>query len=129
VPSPRCGETIAAMPQTVLIVDDHEPFRRRARQLLEAEGYLVVGEAADGPNAIEASDRLRPDIVLLDVRLPGMDGFAVAERLAGEPDPPAVVLISSRGEEAYRRRLQTTPARGFIGKTELTGECLASLLS
>lgn len=117
------------MPQTVLIVDDHEPFRERARALLEAEGFEVVGEAADGESALEASHRLRPAVVLLDVQLPGLDGFAVAERLAAEADAPAVVLISSRGADAYRHRLQTSPARGFIAKAELSGECLASLLS
>jgi DNA-binding NarL/FixJ family response regulator len=117
------------MSRTVLIVDDHEPFRVRARTLLEAEGFEVVGEAADGESALEASQRLRPEIVLLDVQLPGADGFAVAERLAAESHPPTVVLISSRAAETYRRRLQASPARGFIAKAELSGACLASLLS
>ena len=117
------------MPETVLIVDDHEPFRARARALLEADGFEVVGEAADGESALEASHRLRPAVMLLDVHLPGLDGFAVAERLAAEADSPMVVLVSSRGAETYRRRLQASPARGFIAKAELSGECLASLLS
>jgi DNA-binding NarL/FixJ family response regulator len=115
--------------RTVLIVDDHAPFRARARELLDAEGFRVVGEAADGMEAAAACDRLRPDIVLLDVRLPGADGFAVAERLAERVDPPAVVLISSRGVEAYRQRLRASPARGFIAKAELSGACLAALLT
>jgi DNA-binding NarL/FixJ family response regulator len=113
----------------VLIVDDHDGFRAGARALLEADGFEVLGEAADGESAIAAARRLRPDIVLLDVQLPGVDGFAVAERLAAEADPPAIVLISSRGADAFRRRLATSPARGFIGKVELSGECLASLLA
>jgi DNA-binding NarL/FixJ family response regulator len=117
------------MPRTVLIVDDHEPFRERARALLEAEGFAVVGEAADGASALAASHRLRPEIVLLDVQLPGPDGFAVAERFAAESHAPTVILISSRAAETYRRRLETSPARGFIAKAELSGECLASLLS
>ncbi len=116
------------MPRTVLIVDDHEPFRERARALLEAEGFEVVGDVADGELALEASRRLRPEVVLLDVQLPGSDGFAVAERLAAESGAPAVVLISSRGADTYRRRLQTSPAHGFIAKAELSGECLASVL-
>jgi DNA-binding NarL/FixJ family response regulator len=118
-----------AMPQTVLIVDDHEPFRERARALLTAEGFEVVGVAADGESALEAARRLRPDVVLLDVQLPGLDGFAVAERLSAESQAPTIVLISSRAVEAYRRRLQTSPAHGFIAKAELSGECLASLLA
>jgi DNA-binding NarL/FixJ family response regulator len=115
--------------RTVLIVDDHAGFRAGARALLTADGFHVVGEAADGEAALEAAHRLRPEIVLLDIQLPGIDGFVVAERLAGEPDGPAVVLISSRGPGAFRRRLATSPARGFISKGELSGECLASLLS
>ena len=114
--------------RTVLIVDDHAGFRAGARALLTADGYDVVGEAPDGETALAAARRLRPEIVLLDIQLPGLDGFAVADRLAGEPQGPAIVLISSRSADAFRRRLASSPARGFIAKTELSGECLASLL-
>jgi DNA-binding NarL/FixJ family response regulator len=117
------------MSKTVLIVDDHQGFRAGARALLEADGHQVVGEAADGESAIEQARRLRPQVVLLDIQLPGIDGFAVAERLAAEPVPPAVVLVSSRGRGAYRAKLATTSARAFITKEELSGECMASLLS
>src|SRR4051794_13879590 len=106
--------SMAAMPPRVLIVDDHAGFRARARALLEVDGFDVVGEAADGEAALEASHRLRPDVVLLDVRLPRRDGFWVAERLVAEADPPAVVLISSRAPDAFRRRIEASPARGFI---------------
>ena len=114
---------------TVLIVDDHAGFRAGARDLLEAEGFEVLGEAADGESAVEQARLLRPQVVLLDIQLPGPDGFAVAERLAAEPAAPAVVLVSSRGRGAYRARLETTPARGFITKAEFSGECLISLLA
>ena len=97
------------MPRTVLIVDDHAGFRAVARALLEADGFEVVGEAADGESALEAARRLRPDVVLLDIQLPGLDGFAVAERLAAAGRAPAVVLISSRGADAFRRRLARQP--------------------
>lgn len=119
---------MARMSWTVLIVDDHQGFRAGARALLEAEGFRVLGEAADGEAAVAAAQRLHPQVVLLDVQLPGLDGFAVAERLAADPAGPTIVLISSRSEAAYRRRLATTPARGFITKEEFSGECLASLL-
>jgi DNA-binding NarL/FixJ family response regulator len=115
--------------RTVLIVDDHAGFRAGARALLEAEGFDVLGEAEDGESAVELARRLRPEVVLLDVQLPGMDGFAVAERLAAEPVAPTVVLISSRARSAFRTRLGTTSARGFITKAEFSGECLASLLA
>jgi DNA-binding NarL/FixJ family response regulator len=120
---------MGSMAWTVLIVDDHAGFRAGARALLEAEGFDVLGEAADGQSAVEQARRLRPQVVLLDVQLPGMDGFAVAERLAAEPAAPAVVLISSRGQGAFRKRLEATPARGFITKAEFSGECLTSLLA
>ena len=117
------------MALTVLIVDDHAAFRAGARALLEVDGFDVVGEAADGESALEQARRLRPEVVLLDVQLPGIDGFAVAERLAAERFAPAVVLISSRARSAFRGRLETTPARGFITKAEFSGESLTSLLA
>ena len=116
--------------RTVLIVDDHVVFRSLARSLLEAEGFEVVGEAPDGRSAIDAAFQLRPDIVLLDVQLPDLDGFTVAERLAAiDPDRPAVVLVSSRDSSSYRRRLAATPARGFITKSQLSGSALSALVA
>ncbi len=70
------------MPTSVLIVDDHPSFRLSARRMLEAYGYTVVGEAEDGERALAAAEELKPDLVLLDVQLPDIDGFEVAERLA-----------------------------------------------
>jgi DNA-binding NarL/FixJ family response regulator len=122
-----CG-TIKAMGPTVLIVDDHAAFRASARALLQAEGFEVVGEAADGAEAVQAVASLRPEIVLLDIQLPDLDGLAVAEQLATVPDGPTVVLISSRDAAAYGPRLQATPARGFIPKSRLSGEALAALV-
>jgi DNA-binding NarL/FixJ family response regulator len=113
---------------TVLIVDDHEGFRQVARALLEAEGVQVVGEAADGESAIVEAQRLRPQLVLLDVQLPGIDGFEVAARLAEANDPPAVVLTSTHAADSYRRRLMQSPARAFIPKDELSGKALAALI-
>jgi DNA-binding NarL/FixJ family response regulator len=113
---------------TLLIVDDHEGFRASARAMLEAEGFDVVGEAADGAEAIEAVALLRPEIVLLDIQLPGLDGLAVAEQLAAGPNAPAVVLTSSRDATAYGPRLGQTSARGFIPKSGLSGEALAALV-
>jgi DNA-binding NarL/FixJ family response regulator len=113
---------------SVLIVDDHAEFREAASALLEAEGFTVVGSAADGDAAIAAAKRLRPQVVLLDVQLPGLDGFGVAELLACTFEPPAVVLISSREAVAYGRRLETAPVRGFIPKRALSGAALAALV-
>jgi DNA-binding NarL/FixJ family response regulator len=117
------------VPLTVLIVDDHEGFRQVARELLEAEGVEVVGEAADGESAITEAERLRPQLVLLDVQLPDIDGFEVAARLSKANNPPAVVLTSSHAANSYRRRLAQSPACAFIPKGEVSGEALAALLA
>lgn len=116
------------MRPTVLIVDDHDGFRESARALLEAEGFSVVGDAANGAAAIAAAAQLRPDIVLLDVQLPDVDGFAVAGRLAAGPDPPRVVLTSSRDATTYGRSVAAAPVCGFLAKRELSGAALAALV-
>ena len=117
------------MPRTLLIVDDHAGFRSSARALLEAKGRLVVvGEAGTGTEAITAVHRLRPDIVLLDIALPDIDGFAVCESImAGENVQPIVVLTSSRSPASYGSRLSASPARGFIPKDDLTAASLQAL--
>src|SRR3990170_588516 len=109
------GSMVVVRP-TVLIVDDHDGFRDAATSLLAASGYDVVGSAANGREALTEAARLRPDIVLLDIQLPELDGFAVADRLAGEPGAPAVVLISSHDAVTYGPRLAAAPARGFLAK-------------
>jgi DNA-binding NarL/FixJ family response regulator len=116
------------MGRTVLIVDDHAPFRAVAQALLQLEGFEVVGEAADARSALEAVGRLRPDVVVLDIQLPDLDGFEVARRLAQAGDPPVIVLVSSRDSSAYRRRLADSPARGFIPKSDLSGAAVAALV-
>jgi DNA-binding NarL/FixJ family response regulator len=126
--APACVCDDDSVRPTVLIVDDHEGFRTSARALLEADGFDVVGESADGGGALRAVSELRPQVVLLDIQLPDMDGFAVAARLAETSDPPAVVLISSRDAAAYGPRLRATPSRGFIPKSELSGKTLADLI-
>lgn len=117
------------MRTTVLIVDDHEPFRDSAAALLGAEGFDIVGGVGDGASVLPVVERLRPEVVLLDVQLPDVDGFEVAERLAASPNPPRVVLISSRDAEAYGPRVRAAAVRGFLAKRELSGASLAALVS
>jgi len=114
---------------TLLIVDDHEGLRSFARTVLGAEGFDVIGEAADGETAIVAVQTLHPDVVLLDIGLPGIDGFEVAERLAGVPGAPSFVLTSSRRASDYGQRMADSPARGFLPKHELSGPAIAALLA
>lgn len=116
------------MPASVLIVDDHPSFRASARRMLEASGYAVVGEAADGEAAIAAAGELDPDLILLDVQLPDLDGFEVAARIAGMGSGvPAIVLTSSRDLSDFGDAVAESPARGFIAKSELSGETFAEL--
>jgi two-component system nitrate/nitrite response regulator NarL len=114
------------MRRTVLIVDDHPPFRAAARALLEAGGFAVVGEAADGAEALAGVAELGPEVVLLDIQLPDLDGFAVARQLAADGFTAAVVLTSSRSAASFRRRLAANPGLTFIPKSELSGPTLAA---
>jgi len=112
----------------VLIVDDHASFRALARMVLAADGFDVVGEAGDGADALTAARDLRPDVVLLDVQLPGLDGFGVAEALAQQPPAPVVVLVSTRSRTDYGRQVADSTAHGFIAKAELSGAALRLVL-
>jgi DNA-binding NarL/FixJ family response regulator len=113
---------------TVVIVDDHAIFRSTARALLEFDGFEVVGEAGDADAGVAAAERLRPDVVLLDVRLPDTDGFAVAERLLAGGSGPAVILTSSSDDPLYPDRARRVGARGFVAKHDLSGAALLALL-
>jgi DNA-binding NarL/FixJ family response regulator len=118
------------MATRVLVVDDHESFRKFARALLTAEGFEVVAEASDAASALRAAAEFGPDLVLLDVRLPDGDGFGVAETISAiTPHPPVVVLCSSRDVASYRGRLAGTAAAGFVAKRDLSGAALRAFLS
>jgi DNA-binding NarL/FixJ family response regulator len=110
----------------VLIVDDHAGFRAHARRLLECEGYSVVGEAADSAQALEAARELAPDFALVDVYLPGEDGFALTARLHQLAQAPAVVLTSSRDDLA--ECVAESPACGFVPKSELSRNTIDEVL-
>ena len=116
------------MPRTVVIADDHPSFRASARAILQSEGFDVVGEAEDGAGALAAVHALDPDVLLLDVQLPDMDGFAVCGELSLNGGPPAVVLVSSRDASDYGGLIEQSGARGFIPKAELSGTALSDLL-
>ena len=96
--------------------------------LLEVEGYDVVGEAPDGMSALDAVRELDPDVVLLDVNLPDIDGFDVAARLRNGTQQPTIVLVSSRDSSDFGPLVARSGARGFISKADLSGAALAALL-
>ena len=116
------------MRRSVLLVDDHAGFRRSLGVFLAEAGYDVTGEAADGASALREAARLRPDVVLLDVQLPDLDGFEVARQLAEGPSPPAVVMISSRDDPTYPRMATESSTRGFVPKSRLSRASLEQIL-
>lgn len=119
----------ASMEWQVVLVDDHDAYRAQERELCEAHGLRVVGEASDGTSALEIVRRLQPDLVLLDIVLPDIDGFEVAERLEALPEPPQVILVSSREASDYGERLADAPILGFISKADVSAQAIEALLS
>lgn len=89
----------------------------------------MVGEAVDGHDALRLAALLEPDIVLLDIQLPDIDGFVVADQLGDGAHIPIVVLISSRDRSTYTSRLDAMPEMSFLSKRELSGAALDSLIS
>lgn len=116
------------MGMRILLVDDHAPFRQITRELLTLEGFDIVGEAADGHAGLAEAARLRPEVVVLDIQLPDLDGFTVSRMLMATPDAPAVVLVSSREARDYGEQLGDS-ALPFISKNNLSGAALCSVLA
>jgi DNA-binding NarL/FixJ family response regulator len=111
---------------TVLIVDDHAGFRAGARRMLEAGGWDVIGEAADGAAGVDAARQLAPDVVLLDLNLPDASGL---ELVADLPRGSAVVLTSTHEEEELDELARERGARGFLPKSVLSGDALSALVA
>lgn len=116
------------MARTVLLVDDYPGSRACARKLLEADGFDVVGEAENGTAAIAAVRELKPEIVVLDVQLPDIDGFEVTKRLRSDGSAPTIVLVSSRDRSDYGDVVSSCGADGFIPKAEFSASALVDLL-
>ena len=105
------------MPVRVLIVDDQEPFRLAARMVVEAtDGFDVVGEAETGEAGVSMASELGPDLVLMDVNLPGIDGLEATRRILREQDPPIVLLLSTYEEEEYAPRAAECGAAAYVPK-------------
>ncbi len=113
---------------TVLIVDDHPGFRSQCRALLEAEGVVVLAEAEDGRSGVAGVRAMRPDIALVDVYLPDIDGFEVAARLRDD-GVATVVLTSTRDMSRYSSRIAACGAAGFVPKDELSASSLVGFLA
>jgi CheY-like chemotaxis protein len=110
----------------ILIVDDNPNFCASARTLLERDGHEVA-VAGDGTSGLARALELQPDLVLLDIQLPDIDGFEVAKRLASLESAPAIILISSRAASDYGSLIGASPVRGFIAKNDLSRESIRTL--
>jgi DNA-binding NarL/FixJ family response regulator len=108
-----------SMPMRVVLVDDDERFRARARRALVADGVDIVGEVANGTDVVDAVARWLPDVVLVDIGLPDVDGLEAARRLSSDGAAAVVILISSR-DVAYGRRVAKGLAAGYLPKDELS---------
>jgi CheY-like chemotaxis protein len=116
------------MATTLMIVDDHASFRNAARRVLERAGFEIVGEVADGESALQLIPGLLPDVVLLDVQLPGISGFEVASRLTKRGDAPLIVMTSSREATHFGPLIEESGARGFVHKPDLSGPAIDAVL-
>jgi DNA-binding NarL/FixJ family response regulator len=112
----------------VIVVDDQVMVRAGIAAIVDAEDDLeVVGEAADGAAALEAARRLRPDVVLMDIRMPGMDGLTATARLTADTDPPRVLVLTTFHQDAYVYEALRAGASGFVLKDALPADLLAAV--
>jgi two-component system, NarL family, invasion response regulator UvrY len=124
------AEEVRTQPLRVLLVDDQRQFRITVRSLLDSEAsYLVVGEAADGEEAVELARSLRPDLVLMDVRLPGITGIEATSRIVASAPATAVVLMSTVRRAALPADLLHCGAVGFLQKEDVDPAALEQLLA
>lgn len=109
----------------VLIVDDQSPFRQAARMVVEStDGFEVVGEAESGEEGVTMAESLRPDLVLMDVNLPGIDGLEATRRILAASDARVVLLLSTYEEAEYAPRAAECGAAAYIPKSAFAPERL-----
>jgi DNA-binding NarL/FixJ family response regulator len=112
----------------VLVADDQQLLRAGFRVILEAEPDIeVVGEAVDGVEAVEVAGSTRPDVVLMDIRMPRLDGLAATEQLMRRPDPPRVVVLTTFDQNEYVVRALKAGAYGFLLKDAPPSRMIAAI--
>ena len=110
----------------VLIVDDQAPFRSAARMVVEmADGFEVAGEAESGEEGVELAAELVPDLVLMDVYLPGMDGLEATRRITNADQPPRVLVMSTHESDEFAEAATEAGAIAFIPKSQFGMDELA----
>lgn len=121
-------ETASATKIRVLIADDHTILREGLRKLLSEESDIeVVGEAADGNEAIRKAEELKPDVVLLDLAMPGLNGIAAAKRLRASPNPTKVLILTVHQEEEYVYETLRAGASGYVLKDAAAPELVQAI--
>ena len=116
------------LPVTIVIADDHAAVRKSLRLLMECDpGVKLIGEAADGLEAIRAVHALRPDLLLLDIKMPQMSGLEVLQYLRNEKDPVAILIVSNHSETLYVEAALRLGANGFVSKTSGIDVLLAAI--
>lgn len=114
------------MPVRVLIVDDQESFRAAAREVVRAtEGFEIAGEASTGEESVDAARLVDPDLVLMDVNLPGIDGIEASRRIRSERSEVLVLLLSTYDQAEFQSRMPGAPASMFISKASFDPATLA----
>jgi DNA-binding NarL/FixJ family response regulator len=102
----------------VLIVDDQAPFRQAARMVVDAtDGFEVIGEAASGEEGVQLARALGPDLILMDVNLPGINGLEATRQILGGPHRPVVFLVSTYEQDEYGPRAAECGAAAYIPKS------------
>jgi len=103
----------------VLIVDDQPPFREASRMVVEmTDGFEVVGEAENGEQGVELAAELKPDLVLMDVQMPGIDGLEATRRITSVEEPPRVLVMSTHESGSYDGPAEAAGAIGFVAKSQ-----------
>lgn len=111
-----------------VLVDDDEEFLKVAQTLLERDGVTVAGVAHNSAEAVQRTQALRPDVVLIDIRLGRESGFEAARRLAGDGHSAALIMISAHAGEDYAELIAESPAAGFLPKAELSAVAIRRIL-
>jgi len=115
-------------PVAVLVVDDHETFRRAAAAVVEAaDGFVLAGAVGTGEDSLTAVEALGPDLVLMDVNLPGMDGLEATRRLRASARPPVVILLSTHDEDEFGAQARECGALGYVAKSAFGTERLTAV--
>ena len=122
------GGYLATSSIRILVVDDFEPWRQQIRSMLRARPELcVVGEVGDGLEAIQRAKELQPDLILLDIGLPNLDGLEVADRIRHVAPKAAIIFLTSNSDKDMARAAMGSGARGYVLKSDAGRELLAAV--